>query len=383
MLELLNQLDGFSSDDRIKVITTTNKADILDPALMRPGRLDRKIEFPHPTEEARAQILQVLSFVISRRPFYIFGRDRGRGSHPPIDTPLCDRYRHHPLGSPPRPPRHPYATTWQDDEYSSDSEEELRPQLRRKGKKNDIEVLAKAISEQTHDVHLKVPDFTGKSDADAFIEWLDKVEGIFNYKKYGDPKQVMIIESRLTCFALTWWNSVQQARCTVGYRSISEWWKMRREPKKSFIPMNYGEVAFEKLHSLKMGLSSLDDYTDQYYLLEVRAYLYKTEQQQLAKQANELHVQYCPPVPTTTPIAPAIPIATAPRTFILGNCYGCGKPGNQKWDCPIFTRKVGLVVDAMRERVIATVQRVLQDEDQEEAKMHTTYVHKSSEAPPP
>ncbi|CAN1355919.1 26S proteasome regulatory subunit 6A homolog A [Linum perenne] len=59
MLELLNQLDGFSSDDRIKVIAATNRADILDPALMRSGRLDRKIEFPHPTEEARSRILQV------------------------------------------------------------------------------------------------------------------------------------------------------------------------------------------------------------------------------------------------------------------------------------------------------------------------------------
>ncbi|KAJ3696476.1 hypothetical protein LUZ61_000181 [Rhynchospora tenuis] len=59
MLELLNQLDGFSSDERIKVIAATNRADILDPALMRSGRLDRKIEFPHPTEDARARILQV------------------------------------------------------------------------------------------------------------------------------------------------------------------------------------------------------------------------------------------------------------------------------------------------------------------------------------
>lgn len=59
MLELLNQLDGFSSDDNIKIIAATNRADILDPALMRSGRLDRKIEFPHPTEDARAKILQI------------------------------------------------------------------------------------------------------------------------------------------------------------------------------------------------------------------------------------------------------------------------------------------------------------------------------------
>jgi len=61
MLELLNQLDGFSSDTRVKVIAATNRIDILDPALLRSGRLDRKIEFPLPNEEARVRILQIHS----------------------------------------------------------------------------------------------------------------------------------------------------------------------------------------------------------------------------------------------------------------------------------------------------------------------------------
>ncbi|KAI9840536.1 MAG: 26S proteasome regulatory subunit 6A [Sclerophora amabilis] len=61
MLELLNQLDGFASDDRVKVLAATNRVDVLDPALLRSGRLDRKIEFPLPNEEARASILQIHS----------------------------------------------------------------------------------------------------------------------------------------------------------------------------------------------------------------------------------------------------------------------------------------------------------------------------------
>lgn len=61
MLELLNQLDGFGSDDRVKVLAATNRVDVLDPALLRSGRLDRKIEFPLPTEDARAQIIQIHS----------------------------------------------------------------------------------------------------------------------------------------------------------------------------------------------------------------------------------------------------------------------------------------------------------------------------------
>ncbi|GAB1604871.1 26S proteasome regulatory subunit 6A-B [Argonauta hians] len=61
MLELLNQMDGFMPTSQIKVIAATNRVDILDPALLRSGRLDRKIEFPHPNEEARARILQIHS----------------------------------------------------------------------------------------------------------------------------------------------------------------------------------------------------------------------------------------------------------------------------------------------------------------------------------
>jgi len=61
MLELLNQLDGFESSQDIKIIMCTNRIDILDPALLRPGRIDRKIEFPNPNEQARLDILTIHS----------------------------------------------------------------------------------------------------------------------------------------------------------------------------------------------------------------------------------------------------------------------------------------------------------------------------------
>ncbi|ORD95113.1 19S_PA700 proteasome regulatory particle subunit Rpt5p_S6 [Enterospora canceri] len=59
MLELLNELDGFTSQSDIKIIAATNRVDILDPALLRSGRLDRKIEFPLPTEAGRKRIMQI------------------------------------------------------------------------------------------------------------------------------------------------------------------------------------------------------------------------------------------------------------------------------------------------------------------------------------
>ncbi|KAI9464217.1 P-loop containing nucleoside triphosphate hydrolase protein [Boletus coccyginus] len=59
LMELLNQMDGFDSLGRTKLIMATNRPDTLDPALLRPGRLDRKIEIPLPNEQARSEILKI------------------------------------------------------------------------------------------------------------------------------------------------------------------------------------------------------------------------------------------------------------------------------------------------------------------------------------
>lgn len=61
MLELLNQLDGFDARGDVKVILATNRIESLDPALLRPGRIDRKIEFPLPDIKTRRRIFQVIA----------------------------------------------------------------------------------------------------------------------------------------------------------------------------------------------------------------------------------------------------------------------------------------------------------------------------------
>lgn len=59
LMELLNQLDGFDKLGKVKVIMATNRPDTLDAALMRPGRLDRKIEIPLPNEAGRLDIVKI------------------------------------------------------------------------------------------------------------------------------------------------------------------------------------------------------------------------------------------------------------------------------------------------------------------------------------
>lgn len=67
LMELLNQLDGFEALGQVKIVMATNRPDILDPALLRPGRLDRKIEIPLPNDASRMDILKIHASKIQTR----------------------------------------------------------------------------------------------------------------------------------------------------------------------------------------------------------------------------------------------------------------------------------------------------------------------------
>ncbi|NHJ20252.1 MAG: AAA family ATPase [Candidatus Lokiarchaeota archaeon] len=59
LMQLLSELDGFEQRGDVKIIGATNRIDILDPALLRPGRFDRMIDFPIPDEESRKSIFKI------------------------------------------------------------------------------------------------------------------------------------------------------------------------------------------------------------------------------------------------------------------------------------------------------------------------------------
>jgi len=67
LMELLNQMDGFDTLGKVKIIMATNRPDVLDPALLRPGRLDRKIEIPLPNEQSRLEIIKIHAGHINRQ----------------------------------------------------------------------------------------------------------------------------------------------------------------------------------------------------------------------------------------------------------------------------------------------------------------------------
>lgn len=66
LMELLNQMDGFDFLGQTKLIMATNRPDTLDPALLRPGRLDRKVEIPLPNEQGRMEVLKIHASPITK-----------------------------------------------------------------------------------------------------------------------------------------------------------------------------------------------------------------------------------------------------------------------------------------------------------------------------
>lgn len=57
--QLLSEMDGFTPDAGVVFVAATNRADLLDPALMRAGRFDRKITILRPNEQGRTEVLKV------------------------------------------------------------------------------------------------------------------------------------------------------------------------------------------------------------------------------------------------------------------------------------------------------------------------------------
>lgn len=68
LMELLGQIDGFEECNDFKVIMATNRADTLDPALLRHGRLDRKIEFPYPDRKQKRLVFQACKIKLNMSP---------------------------------------------------------------------------------------------------------------------------------------------------------------------------------------------------------------------------------------------------------------------------------------------------------------------------
>ncbi|KAF6157609.1 hypothetical protein GIB67_037182 [Kingdonia uniflora] len=98
-----------------------------------------------------------------------------------------------------------------------------RPQDTNQGEQIASAVIT-AIRTVGQDVKLNIPEFDGKVDANGFMEWLNKVDRILMYKRYGDPKSIILLETKLTEYALNWWNSLENVKLKIVDKYANEFY---------------------------------------------------------------------------------------------------------------------------------------------------------------
>ncbi|XP_024177783.1 uncharacterized protein LOC112183652 [Rosa chinensis] len=139
-----------------------------------------------------------------------------------------------------------------------------------------------------HSLNLKdLPEFEGRMRPDEFIDWLNTIERIFDYKHTPDERKVKMVAITLTHKASAW-ESLRSRRERLGKPKIKNWEKMKKELQKRFLPENYTQNNFMKLHNIRQGSRTVDEFTEEFDLLTTRCGVIEEEEQLIARYLGGL-----------------------------------------------------------------------------------------------
>ena len=135
---------------------------------------------------------------------------------------------------------------------------------------------------------MDIPEFEGKLDPDEFLDWLQTVERVFDFKDIPDEKKVKLVALKLRRYASTWWANIVAKRAKKGKSKIRSWRKMKSKLKEKFLPSHYLQENYTKLHHLKQGAMSVEEYTREFERLLIKCDLKEDEDQTLVRYLGGL-----------------------------------------------------------------------------------------------
>ena len=91
--------------------------------------------------------------------------------------------------------------------------------------------------------------------------------------------------------ALVWWKQVQNDRIRKGKEKIATWEQMKEKLRCKFLPIDYRQTLFQKLHNFRQGSKTVQEYTEEFYNLQARNDLREDEEQRIARYLAGLRPQ--------------------------------------------------------------------------------------------
>lgn len=123
---------------------------------------------------------------------------------------------------------------------------------------------------------------------DDFLEWLNTVERVFEFHEPPEAKKVKLVAIKLRRNASFWWENLKKLREREGKRKITTWDKMKKELKRKYLPIDYKQEIYHKLHNLKQKELSVDEYTAAFDHLMMQGELVEPEEQSIARYIGGL-----------------------------------------------------------------------------------------------
>nr|XP_027120893.1 uncharacterized protein LOC113737958 [Coffea arabica] len=120
-------------------------------------------------------------------------------------------------------------------------------------------------------IKMKIPEFRGRSDPEAFLEWLSKIEMVFSCQNYSEVQKVQLATMEFTEYAVVWWDQIKKSRRRNGLPELVPWPELRAMMRTRFVPGHYTRDLYHRLQTLIQGNRSVDEYHKEMEILMLRA----------------------------------------------------------------------------------------------------------------
>ncbi|XP_048605811.1 uncharacterized protein LOC125583220 [Brassica napus] len=201
--------------------------------------------------------------------------------------------------------------------------------------------VAAADTQWTTGFKTEIPEFHENISAEELLDWIVTVEEILEFKRAPLERCVPLLTMRFRGRAAAWWTQLKTARAHLGKPKILSWDKLKSKLKKTFLPFNYDQMMFQRLHTIRQGTRYVDEYSTEFSCYSI-VWICKTQNDNYARPSRSTQPQTpvtddAGPVKPETAIVPVLD--NRPLRLNSLRCFSCGEIGHHQSNFPTRNRR--------------------------------------------